>query len=79
MGLLKKKIAMPEASRFDRLDDQTLFLLVEQSMSTALHMFQAANASTDEKVLAHLDNCHTALSDARLGVAALLRRKLSLQ
>lgn len=78
MGLLKKKIPMPEASRFDRLDDETLFILVEQSFSTALEMFSQARQAHDEKVVVHLHNCDTALSDAQAGIRSMLRRRLAI-
>lgn len=78
MGLLKKKIPMPDASRFDRLDDGTLYLLVEQAFSLAGACLSDANRATDESVMTHLHNCDTALSDAQAGVRALLRRRLAI-
>jgi len=77
MGLLKKKIPMPEASRFDRLDDQTLFVLVEQAISTAIASFQQAQAGSVEAPT-HLHNCDTALSDAQAGIRSILRRKIAI-
>lgn len=79
MGLLKKKIPIPEASRFDRLDDETLFVLVEQALSTALDAFSQARNTYDEKIVVHLHNCDTALSDAQSGIRSMLRRRLTLQ
>lgn len=78
MGLLKKKIPMPEASRFDRLDDETLFVLVEQAFSTALDAFSQARNTYDEKIVMHLHNCDTALSDAQAGIRSMLRRRLAI-
>jgi hypothetical protein len=78
MGLLKKKIPMPEASRFDRLDDETLYVLVEQAFSTALDSFSQARNTYDEKIVVHLHNCDTALSDAQAGIRSMLRRKLAI-
>jgi hypothetical protein len=78
MGLLKKKIPMPEASRFDRLDDATLYLLVEQAFSMSGQYLREANAATDESVMTHLHNCDTALSDAQAGIRSMLRRKLAI-
>jgi hypothetical protein len=78
MGLLKKKIPMPEASRFDRWDEQTLYLLVEQALSTALAGFQDAGRTSDVAVLTHLHNADTALSDAQAGIRSILRRKIAI-
>lgn len=78
MGLLKKKIPMPAASRFDRLDDGMLYLLVEQAFSLAGASLRDANQSHDESVMSHLHNCDTALSDAQAGIRALLRRRLAI-
>jgi len=78
MGFLKKKIPMPESSRFDRLDDQTLFLLVEQAISTAISSFQQAQGGGADTPT-HLHNCDTALSDAQAGVRSILRRRLAIE
>ena len=78
MGLLKKKIPMPDASRFDRLDDQTLFLLVEQAVSTAIGSFQEVQNCSHQDEPTHLHNCDTALSDAQAAIRSLLRRRLAI-
>jgi hypothetical protein len=78
VGLLKRKIPMPEASRFDRLDDESLYLLVEHAFGMANESLHQATQATDEKVSVHLHNADTALSDAQGAVRALLRRRLAI-
>ena len=78
MSLLKRKPKMPDPSRFDRLDDETLFLLVEQAFGTAIASLQKATKATSEEVIYDLANCDTALSDASLAVKSLLRRRIGL-
>lgn len=67
---------MPEASRFDRFDDLTLFTLAEQAVMTAgRYLDEAAGDSTK---MAELEYCDTALSDAQAAVRAALRRRIAL-
>lgn len=76
MGLLKRKIQVPEASRFDRFDETTLYIVAEQALMTAgRHLDNAAN---DPTKVADLDYCDTALSDAQAAVRAALRRRLAM-
>lgn len=78
MPLFKKKIQPPDPSRFDRLDTETLYVLVEQAMSMSVEYFRQAGSAGDENVIMHLHNCDVALSDAQSGVRAMLRRKLAI-
>lgn len=78
MPLFKKKVQAPEASKFDRLDTETLYVLVEQALSMSAEYFRQAGAAGDESVIVHLHNCDVALSDAQSGVRAMLRRKLAI-
>lgn len=78
MPLFKAKIKTPDPSRFDRLDSETLFVLVEQAYSMAGEYLRQATSASDETVIMHLHNCDTALSDAQAGVRSMLRRKLAI-
>lgn len=71
-----KPIDLPEPSKFDRLDQETLYLLIEQALGTAQAQFDQARVADPASAPAFLDYCNTALMDAQAGVKAILRKKL---
>jgi hypothetical protein len=73
-----KAPSIPEPSRFDRLDEETLYLLVEQALGTAQAQFDSFRTSNAVSAPAMLDYCDTALSDAQAGIRSLLRRRVVL-
>lgn len=79
MSLFRRMPKMPDPSRFDRLDDETLYLLVEQAFGTAVASLQKATKATSDEVIYDLGACDTALSDASLAVKSLLRRRIGLK
>lgn len=79
MSIFKKKIPMPPESRFDKLNEDTLYLLVEQAYSMAGEYLRQAHEMNSEEVTVALHNCDTALSDTQAGIRSLLRRRLFLQ
>lgn len=74
----EKPLAVPEPSRFDRLDEETLYLLIEQALSTAIAQFDKVRSADAETIPAFLQYCDTALSDAQAGVRSILRRRVVL-
>lgn len=72
----EKPVDVPEPSRFDRLDQETLYLLVEQALGTAQAQFDQALGADAASAPAFLEYCNTALMDAQAGVRAILRKKL---
>jgi hypothetical protein len=78
VSLFKKKIPMPEPSRFDRFDDETLYLLVEQAFGQASASLREATKASDESVVNYLHVADVAMADAQAGLRALLRRRLAL-
>jgi hypothetical protein len=43
----KKGVPIPEESRYDRLDEPSLFLMLEGNLSTATHLTDVYQASSD--------------------------------
>lgn len=72
----KKLPPMPDASRFDRFDEATLFTLAEQAVMTAGRYLN--ESASDSSMVAELQYCDTALSDAQAAVRAALRRRIAL-
>jgi len=75
---IRRKPYIPDPSRFDRLDDQSLHLLVEQSLAQAQAMYDKARHEYGEEKLAYMQYVDTALSDAQAGTRALIRRRVVL-
>lgn len=72
----EKPIDIPEPSKFDRLDQESLYLLVEQALGTAQAQFDHVRGADPASAPAFLDYCNTALMDAQAGIKAILRKKL---
>jgi hypothetical protein len=75
VGTGKQGVPLPEASRFDRLTAEDLYLLLESGLSTATRLTDTYRAATTDEKQPLLGNCQTALEDALAAVKAM-RRKL---
>lgn len=69
------RVPIPEASRFDRMSQEDLFLLLESGLGMATHRVDIYRATTTDQKEPVLANVQTALEDALAAVKAL-RRKL---
>lgn len=79
VSIFKRMPKMPDPSRFDKLDDETLYLLVEQAFGTAVDAIKKATKADSEQVIYDLAACDTALTDANMAVKSLLRRRIALK
>jgi len=71
----QEKVPIPEASRFDRMAAEDLFLLLESGLSTATRLTDVYRATVAEEKAPILANAQVALEDALAAIKAL-RRKL---
>jgi hypothetical protein len=71
----REKVPIPERSRFDRMSQEDLFLLLESGLGTATHLLDLFRATTAEEKGPLLANVQTALEDA-LAATKSMRRKL---
>jgi hypothetical protein len=74
MAWRKKGVPIPEESRYDRMDSENLYLMLESGLGTATHLVDTYRAMHDERdqTLALLE---TELEIA-LAATKALRRKL---
>lgn len=72
---LKQGVPIPEGSRFDRMSQEDLFLLLESGMGTSTHLIDLYRATTSDEKEPVLAQIQISLEDA-LAAAKALRRKL---
>jgi hypothetical protein len=74
-GRKKKGLPIPEGSRFDRMSQEDLFLMLESGMGISTHLIDLYRATTAEEKEPVLAQVQTNLEGA-LAATKALRRKL---
>ena len=75
MAWRKKGIPLPEASRFDRMTETDLYLLLEASLSSSTHLVDVYRATLPEEKELVLANAQIEIEGA-LAACKAMRRKL---
>lgn len=71
----RQGIPIPEGSRFDRLSQEDLFLMLESGLGTSTHLIDLYRATTSDEKEPVLAQVQARLEDA-LAATKALRRKL---